>query len=255
MGSLIPLFDYFTAVDDCVSEDNTGAGHLGTVEFNSSTLYRYAMVNVGKLQNMLGEKTPEAVRAFADAFIRCMPTGKQNTFANWTRPDAVYVTVRRDQPVNMAGAFEKPVRAGAQGYVANTAHPEKGSAYITNRYYLADAVFVAGLESEDGALLDKIGEALASPAFPLYLGRRSCPPTGRVFLGTSHKPLEEALRENAPPSASRLVLDARAGEPGGLQRDVPLPFDLNRREYGFRRVYSCPLHSAAEHDPMAELEE
>lgn len=137
----------------------------------------------------------------------------------------------------------------------HTAHTEKGSAYVTNRYYLADAVFVAGLEGEDGALLEKIGEALASPAFPLYLGRRSCPPTGRVFLGISHKHLEEALRENAPPSACRLVLDARAEEPGGLQRDVPLSFNPNRREYGFRWVYSCPLYSPAEHDPMAELEE
>lgn len=135
----------------------------------------------------------------------------------------------------------------------HTAHPEKGSAYVTNRYYLADAVFVAGLESEDGALLEKIGEALVSPAFPLYLGRRSCPPTGRIFLGISQKPLEEALRENAPDSASWLVLDAKAGEPGGLQRDVPLSFNPNRREYGFRRVVSCLLHS--EHDPMAELEE
>ncbi len=135
----------------------------------------------------------------------------------------------------------------------HTAHPEKGSAYVTNRYYLADAVFVAGLESEDGALLEKIGEALVSPAFPLYLGRRSCPPTGRIFLGISPKPLEEALRENVPDSASWLVLDAKAGEPGGLQRDVPLSFNPNRREYGFRRVVSRSLHS--EHDPMAELEE
>ena len=35
-------YDYFTAVDDCQAEDNAGAGHLGTVEYNSSTLYRYA---------------------------------------------------------------------------------------------------------------------------------------------------------------------------------------------------------------------
>lgn len=139
----------------------------------------------------------------------------------------------------------------------HTAHEKtckkEEAVYITNRYYLADAAFVAGLESEDGALLEKIGEALVSPAFPLYLGRRSCPPTGRIFLGISPKPLEEALRENAPDSASWLVLDAKAGEPGGLQRDVPLSFNPNRREYGFRRVVSCSLHS--EHDPMAELEE
>lgn len=113
-------YDYFTAVDDCSPEDNAGAGHLGTVEFNSSTLYRYATVNVGELEGMLGSKTPEAVRAFAEAFIRSMPTGKQNTFANRTRPDAVYVTVRHDQPINMAGAFEKSIRAGSEGYVTNS---------------------------------------------------------------------------------------------------------------------------------------
>lgn len=133
-------FDYFTAVDDCAPKDNAGAGHLGTVEFNSSTLYRYATVNVGELQNMLGEKTPEAVRAFADAFIRSMPTGKQNTFANWTRPDAVYVTARRDQPVNMAGAFEKPVRAGAQGYVTNSVQALADYAAETYRDFVAAPV-------------------------------------------------------------------------------------------------------------------
>ena len=42
-------FDYFTAVDDCAPEDNAGAGHLGTVEYNSATLYRYATVNVLEL--------------------------------------------------------------------------------------------------------------------------------------------------------------------------------------------------------------
>lgn len=152
------------------------------------------------------------------------------------------------------------VRVDREGTLLRDYHTAHGktckkeeAVYITNRYYLADAAFVAGLESEDGALLERIGEALVSPAFPLYLGRRSCPPTGRIFLGISPKPLEEALRENAPDSASWLVLDAKAGEPGGLQRDVPLSFNPNRREYGFRRVVSCSLHS--EHDPMAELEE
>lgn len=110
-------FDFFTAVDDCAPEDNTGAGHLGTVEFNSATLYRYATVNVSELERALAEQTPSAVRAFAEAFIRSMPTGRQNTFANGTRADAVYVTVRGDQPINMAGAFEEPVSSEGHGYV------------------------------------------------------------------------------------------------------------------------------------------
>ena len=108
-------FDFFTAVDDRSPEDNTGAGHLGTVEFNSSTLYRYATVNVTELRASLAEATPTAVRNFLDAFIHSMPTGKQNTFANRTLPDAVYITVRRDQPVNLAGAFEQPIISDSLG--------------------------------------------------------------------------------------------------------------------------------------------
>lgn len=111
-------YDYFTAVDDCAPEDNAGAGHLGTVEYNASTLYRYATVNVRELENSLGkEATSSTVRAFAEAFIRSMPTGKQNTFANRTLPDVVYVTIRCDQPVNLCGAFEKAIPASDNGFV------------------------------------------------------------------------------------------------------------------------------------------
>ena len=110
-------YDYFTAVDDCQAEDNAGAGHLGTVEYNSSTLYRYATVNVMELAGQLGaEQAAETVRAFGEAFLFSMPTGKQNTFANRTLPSMVYVTIRRDQPVNLCGAFEKPVSAKNGGY-------------------------------------------------------------------------------------------------------------------------------------------
>ncbi|MDE6092620.1 MAG: type I-E CRISPR-associated protein Cas7/Cse4/CasC, partial [Ruminococcus sp.] len=110
-------YDYFTAVDDCSPEDNAGAGHLGTMEFNSATLYRYATINVADLLKTIGEDTADAVRGFAEAFICSMPTGKQNSYANRTLPDMVYVTVRSNQPVNLCGAFEKPV-GGSGGYTA-----------------------------------------------------------------------------------------------------------------------------------------
>ena len=101
------------------AEDNAGAGHLGTVEYNSSTLYRYATVNVMELAGQLGAaQAAETVRAFGEAFLFSMPTGKQNTFANRTLPDAVYVTLREDQPVNLCGAFERAVPRSAQGYAA-----------------------------------------------------------------------------------------------------------------------------------------
>jgi CRISPR system Cascade subunit CasC len=113
-------YDYFTAVDDhkdADSEEDAGAGMIGTVEFNSSTLYRYATVDVNRLQDNLGdpEATRRAVEAFVRAFVSSMPTGKQNTFANRTLPDAVLVMVRDTQSVNLVGAFEDPVVDGADG--------------------------------------------------------------------------------------------------------------------------------------------
>lgn len=106
-------YDYFTAVDDCAADDNAGAGMLGTVSFNSSTLYRYATVNVDALMGQLesSEATACGVAAFVEAFVKSMPTGKQNTFANRTLPNVVAVSLRDDQPINLAAAFERPVYA------------------------------------------------------------------------------------------------------------------------------------------------
>lgn len=124
-------YDYFTAVDDCSPEDNAGAGHLGTVEFNSSTMYRYATINVRELSEYIGVSTPDVVKKFVQSFALTMPTGKQNTFANRTVPDLVYVTVRYDQPVNLCGAFEKPV-SGNIGYVKES--EEQLISYAANVY-------------------------------------------------------------------------------------------------------------------------
>ena len=106
-------YDYFTAVDDCAADDNAGAGMLGTVGFNSSTLYRYATVNIDALMGQLesAEATACGVAAFVEAFVKSMPTGKQNTFANRTLPNVVAVSLRNDQPINLVSAFERPVYA------------------------------------------------------------------------------------------------------------------------------------------------
>lgn len=107
-----PEFDYFTAVDDNPSGEHAGAGMIGTVEFVSSTLYRYATIDAVQLVKNLGSKEAAiaAAESFARAFLLSMPTGKQNTFANRTRPGVVLMEIRGDQPVNLAGAFENPVQ-------------------------------------------------------------------------------------------------------------------------------------------------
>lgn len=104
-------FDYYTAVDDLNPKDQSGAAMIGIVEFNSSTLYRYATLDANRLADTLGSTiaTQRAVEAFLQSFTRSMPTGKQNTFANRTLPEAILVMVRPSQPINLVGAFENPV--------------------------------------------------------------------------------------------------------------------------------------------------
>ena len=152
-------FDYFAAVDDCAPEDNAGAGHLGTVEYNSSTLYRYANVNVREVAEHLGKaETPAVVRAFAEGFIRSMPAGKQNPFANRTLPDAVYIALRSDQPVNLCGAFEKAVPASPEGFVG----PSKA-----RLVRCAQDLYESFAQAPDWALTIGSGWEALAPARPL----------------------------------------------------------------------------------------
>lgn len=105
-------FDYFTAVDDKGDEDETGAGMIGQVEFNSATFYRYAVLDLHKLQkNLQGDRelALSAVHAFTLALARAVPSGKQNSFAAHNPPEFVGVCLRHAAPMNLANAFEKPV--------------------------------------------------------------------------------------------------------------------------------------------------
>ena len=119
-------YDFFTAVDDEKSrseEEDAGAGMMGTIEFSSATMYRYATINVDLLRHNLGdnEATLKALEVFIKGFCLSMPAGKQNTFANRTIPETIVVTVREDQPVSLVGAFEEAVPADAsRGYAGRS---------------------------------------------------------------------------------------------------------------------------------------
>lgn len=118
---------------------------------------------------------------------------------------------------------------------------------LSYRYYLADAVFIAGVEG-DPELLEILRAALHSPQFPLFLGRRSCPANHDILIGLSEKGLEQALRDEpwrASPRYRRergkevelpLHLDAEPGSVGDSRRDVPVSFDPTHRKYGWRQV-------------------
>ncbi len=111
-------FDFYTAVDDLAPEDNAGAGMLGTIEYNSSTLYRYCNVAIHELSKQLKDDqlTRNTIALFIKAFANSMPTGKINTFANQTLPSLIVVVARKDRPVNLVSAFEEAVK-GRDGYI------------------------------------------------------------------------------------------------------------------------------------------
>ncbi|MDR2253969.1 MAG: type I-E CRISPR-associated protein Cas7/Cse4/CasC [Bifidobacteriaceae bacterium] len=115
-------FDYFTAVDDENPREDTGAGMIGMVEFNSATYDRYASVGVHQLADNLSgswEAAVEALDSFVAAFTLSIPPGHQTSFAHRTRPALVAVVLREDQPVNLVSAFEAPV-GGDRGVVAQS---------------------------------------------------------------------------------------------------------------------------------------
>jgi CRISPR system Cascade subunit CasC len=105
-------FDYYTAVDDQGDDDETGAGMIGQVEFNSATFYRYAVMDLHKLLSNLQddrELALSALRAFTLAFARALPSGKQNSFAAHNPPEFVGVCIRHAAPMSLVNAFERPV--------------------------------------------------------------------------------------------------------------------------------------------------
>ena len=164
---------------------------------------------------------------------------------------------RREEAVNDLSGLSFGVRIDQPGQLLRDYHTVKSkdgkTSYVTNRYYLADAVFLVGLEGDD-ELLRILDKALQSPVFPLYLGRRSCPPVGRISLGVIDSTLEKALygaswqagpycrKRKQPPGESRnltLVLDD-IGVGNLRRRDLPVSFSQQHRKYMYRYVDDRP---------------
>lgn len=169
-------FDYYTAVDDKnVDDADPSAGMIGVIEFNSSTLYRYATVNVAQLGKNLGDGVVagKAAEAFVRSFIMSMPTGKQNTFANGTLPEAVVVQIRDRRPINLSGAFELGVESES-GKSISTVSAERladREATVTQRYGLAPvaSLVLAANTATEEALRDT-GELLGLDALVARVG-------------------------------------------------------------------------------------
>ena len=113
-------FDYYTAVDDLNPKEETGAGMIGTVEFNSACFYRYANVDLAQLgHNLKGDTAAvrQTVEAFVRAFVTAIPTGKQNSMAAQNPPSFVLAVARDAGNWSLANAFVRPVPQHADDLV------------------------------------------------------------------------------------------------------------------------------------------
>jgi CRISPR system Cascade subunit CasD len=101
------------------------------------------------------------------------------------------VTVRIDRP----GVHLRDLHTVGGGLPADRTvttadggkRPGDTGTLLSHRHYLADAAFTAAITipSPDAGLLDQCADALRSPRWPLFLGRRACPPEGPLLLGRS----------------------------------------------------------------------
>ncbi|MFC0843528.1 type I-E CRISPR-associated protein Cas5/CasD [Streptomyces noboritoensis] len=111
---------------------------------------------------------------------------------------------------------------------------------IRNRWYLADAAFLAAVESPDRALLARLAERLDAPRRLLWLGRKNCPPTQPLNHGLHYGPLEDALAATpllprpARPTCTAWIECAPTDTGAVLMHDQPLSFASDHRSYAPR---------------------
>ncbi|MDT3741234.1 MAG: type I-E CRISPR-associated protein Cas5/CasD [Candidatus Kapabacteria bacterium] len=87
--------------------------------------------------------------------------------------------------------------AGKEGYHRAAGNVERKTAIPTNRYFLADASFLIGLEIDDIQKLSEIEAVLKNPKWQIYLGKKSFVPSCPVWLkdGIKDTPLLQSLKE------------------------------------------------------------
>ncbi|MEU5314943.1 type I-E CRISPR-associated protein Cas5/CasD [Streptomyces sp. NPDC021562] len=180
-----------------------------------------------------------------------------------------------DEDIQHLATLRMGVRVDREGIVESDFHTvqnvpntqgQQHRTAVTKRFYLADALFLVALESDDAPLLDRLHNALDRPRWPLYFGRKAFVPARPL---TSHglpgehqaitqRPLDEALTlhpwlENQPhirtrhrpapdePAQTwlRTVIDA---EPWildvELRHDHPLSFRPQQRTFAPRAVHT-----------------
>lgn len=192
------------------------------------------------------------------------------------------LAVRVDRPGTLLDDYHTVGTPGRYALAADTGRQLKQlkNSVPTRRHYLCDAAFVAVYTPPSGGMpAAQVLHALKHPARPIYLGRRSCPPSERVALGLADPgtPPEQMLANSkilrepparrpdtamdeadyydaadSAPTVDVLIettLAGQASHTGLIRKDAPTTFDPRRLYHHDRHVsvtsHAVPAHQCA----------
>lgn len=128
--------EFFTALDDL--QEEPGSAHMGSLEFNSATYYRYISLDLGQLAQTMGEADlKKAIAAFTRALFVAVPSARQTTQSGASPWEFARVMVRKGQRLQVP--FETPVKAREGGYLQPSI--EALTSYLDKKEKLAGSLF------------------------------------------------------------------------------------------------------------------
>ena len=170
--------------------------------------------------------------------------------------------IRHDRPGIPKRDYQTAGCAAKDSIIRADGSPAKDGGVVSQCFYLADAVFLVGLECEERSLLERIHAGLRNPVWPLALGRKSYVPSEPIWMkdGLREDTLRDALtrspwiasrRKSEPPPKELLVSFESKDESGVLRMDQPLsPFAERRFGARFVRSEWIPFPQEAEYAPQ-----
>jgi len=130
--------EFFTALDDKQEEEATGSAHMGSLEFNSATYYRYISLNLGQLyQTLDSEDLPKAIEAFTKALFVAVPSARQTTQSAASPWEYAKIFVRKGQRLQVP--FETAIKAKNGGYLQPSI--EALNTYLTKKEKISGSLF------------------------------------------------------------------------------------------------------------------
>ncbi len=108
--------EFFTALDDL--QQDPGSAHMGSLEFNAATYYRYVCLDIGQLAQTIGsdeDHLAKAIDAFTRALFIAIPAARQTTQSGASPWEFARILVRNGQRLQVP--FETPVKPEQGGFL------------------------------------------------------------------------------------------------------------------------------------------